>query len=127
MKQKLFLILLGSFSLLGCDSGVLWEDPPYEVHWIDTYSNRTLAYNLGEGSSIGRVEAEVIAVGSNKFYVVAKQRNSSQKTINYFYIDKKKDNNYLNWNETTQGPFNEKEFSELSRKLKLPSFSKVFN
>lgn len=68
-----------------------------------------------------------LKIGSNEFYVVAKQLNSNQKTINFFYIDKKKDSKYLNWNEITQGPFSEKEFTELTRKLKLPSLSEEFN
>lgn len=65
--------------LSACDSGVKWKDAPYEVVWIDTNENRTLNYNLGEGDSVGRVEAEVVAVGSDNKYVVAEQLNPATK------------------------------------------------
>lgn len=124
--MKIISILLGTLVIVSCDSGVLWRDPPYEVHWIDTSNNRTLAYDLGDGGSIGRVDAEVIAVGSNESYIVAKQRSMEQNKTNYYYIERKEDNKYSNGYEITKGPFNEKEFSALSDKLNLPGFSREF-
>jgi hypothetical protein len=124
--MKINVILLCSLVIVGCDSGVLWRDPPYQVQWIDTSDNRTLSYDLGNGGSIGRVDAEVIAVGSNELYIVAKQRLTYQNTIKYYYIERSKDHKHQNGYEITQGPFNEKEFSELSAKLNLPSFTREF-
>ncbi len=118
--------MLVSVLCASCDSGVLWKDKPYEVSWIDVGSNRALVYSLGNGSSIGRVEAEVIAVGSNTFYVVAKQRKKSTNAISYFYIERKIDNKYNNWDEITKGPYSKKEYDEKRYKLSLPEFTVVF-
>jgi hypothetical protein len=105
---------------------VEWKDSPYEVIWIDTVDNRTLNHEISENASIGRVEAEVVAVGSNVKYVVAKQKPIGGGSISYFYIDRAKDDKYLNWDEITQGPFTEVRFQELKTELGLPDFSKEF-
>lgn len=124
MKRVLFIIF--TTFLCSCDSGVEWKDSPYEVIWIDTGDNRTLNYEISENASIGRVEAEVIAVGSNEKYVVAKQKPIGGGSISYFYIDRAKDDKYLNWDEITQGPFSEARFLQLKAELGLPEFSKEF-
>lgn len=123
--KPLIVILL--FCLAACDSGALWEDDAYEVHWVDVKSNITLNRKIDDGVNIGRVDAKIIAVGSNKIYVVAKQLNSKTGEVSYFYIEKEKDNNYLNQEEITQGPFSESKYMELKAKLNLPEFSKIFN
>ncbi len=120
------LILFLAALLAACDYGVEWRDKPYEIIWIDVSDNRTLNYDLGEGSSIGRVEPEVIAVGSNEKYIVAKQRVKGSNNISYFYIERNKDDRYLNGNEITQGPFAESRFNEIKLELNLPDFSKEF-
>ncbi len=124
MKHAL-LIIITSY-LCSCDSGVEWKDSPYEVIWIDTGGNRTLNHKISENTSIGRVEAEVIAVGSNEKYVVVKQKPIDGSPISYFYIDREKDDKYLNWDEITQGPFSEARFLRLKAELGLPVFSKEF-
>jgi hypothetical protein len=68
----------------------------------------------------------VIAVGSDAIYLVAKRRDKSNQ-IWFYYIEKSKDDKYLNSREITKGPFNEQEFSEISKELGLPPFEKVFN
>lgn len=123
---KILCMLFVLTLLCGCDSGVQWREGRYEVLWIDTGENRILALSLGNGDSIGRVESEVIAVGSNKKYVVAKQRSVGTNTVAFFYIDKSKDSSYLNQNEITQGPFSEPQFNQLSKELGLPGFTKQF-
>ena len=123
--NRIFLLLLSVF-LYSCDSGVKWRDSPYEVIWIDTGNNRTLNYEISEIASIGRVEAEVIAVGSNDKYVVAKQKPIGGGPISYFYIERAKDDEYLNANEITQGPFSETRFLQLKTELNLPEFSREF-
>ena len=109
-----------------CDSGVKWRDRPYEVIWVDTGNNRTLNYEISENASIGRVETVVIAVGSNDKYVVAKQKPIGGGSISYFYIERAKDDKYLNPNEITQGPFSETRFLRLKTELGLPEFSREF-
>lgn len=122
--KRVLLIIFTAF-LCSCDSGVEWKDSPYEVIWIDTGDNRALNHEISENASIGRVEAEVIAVGSNDKYVVAKQKPIGG-SISYFYIERAKDDKYLNWNEITQGPFSEFRFLQLKTELGLPEFSKEF-
>ena len=112
--------------LLGCDYAVLWEDSPYEVHWIDIKDNRSLAYSLGDGASIGRVDELIIAVGSNKKYIVAKQRELSTNNIFFYYIERERDKSSYNASDITQGPFSEGEFLEKKKHLNLPEFSKKF-
>lgn len=103
-----------------------WRDSPYRVIWIDTGDNRTLNHEISVNTSIGRVEAEVIAVGSNEKYVVAKQKPIGGGSISYFYIERSKDEKYLNGAEITQGPFSEERFIQLKKELGLPDFSKEF-
>lgn len=124
MKRALLIIL--SALLCSCDSGVEWRDRPYEVIWIDTGDNRTLSHEISENASIGRVEAEVIAVGSSDKYVVAKQKPIGGGSVAYFYIDREKDDKYLNADEITEGPFSEARFIQLKTELGLPEFSKEF-
>ncbi|HWV16072.1 MAG TPA: hypothetical protein VN030_11645 [Cellvibrio sp.] len=124
MAESLVMVLL--FCLAACDSRVLWEDDLYEVHWIDIKSNITLNRKVVDGVTIGRVDAKIISVGSNNFYVVAKKVDPKTGEISYFYVDKEKDNNYLNQEEITQGPFSESKYMELKSELNLPELSKVF-
>lgn len=124
--NRIILLLLSVF-LYACDSGVLWSDDPYEVHWVDTSNNVTLARRINGGpDTIGRVEAEVIAVGSNDKFVVAKQKEVGSESISYFYLEKSKDSTYLNLEEITQGPFSETRYLELKSELGLPDFSEEF-
>ena len=120
------LLFLSVTILSGCDYGVEWKDKEYEVHWIDTGNNRTLARKIDENSSIGRVEPEVIAVGSNDEYVVAKQRPVGGGDVYYFVVDKRKDSPYLNANQITQGPLSKSTFDALKKQKRLPDFSVTF-
>jgi len=47
--MRLFFII-ACLLLSACDSNVLWEDNPYEVHWIDTDDNITLAIPVDNNS-----------------------------------------------------------------------------
>lgn len=114
------------FSLVSCDSSVLWSDDSYEVFWIDAESNIALHRKIESGTSIGRVDAKVVAVGSNKEFVVAKREDLQTGLVSYFYIEKSKDSNYLNQEEITQGPFTESSYAELKEQLNLPDFDRSF-
>jgi hypothetical protein len=124
MKRAIVLAIL--LVLSSCDYGEKWRDSPYEVIWIDTENNRSLYYDLGDNASIGRVEAEVIAVGSNEKYIVAKQKSVSSDLIAYYFIERKKDSKYYNGSEITQGPFTESNFLKIKSELGLPEFTKEF-
>ena len=120
------LVLCSLFFIVSCDSKIMWKDDFYEVHWIDSKNNVTLSRKVGDGITIGRVDAKILAVGSNQTYVVAKKIDLHTKEISYFYIEKKKDNNFLNQEEITQGPFSENRYLDLKIKLQLPEFSVSF-
>ena len=124
MKRASLIII--TIFLFSCDSGVEWRDRPYQVVRIDTSDNRTLNHEISESASIGRVATEVIAVGSNEKWVVAKQKSNNGGVISYFYIERAKDNKFLNSDEITNGPFSEVEFIQLKSELGLPEFSKEF-
>lgn len=113
-------------SITACDSGVDWQDKPYQVMWIDHSSNRTLNCSVGDGGSVRRVSEEVIAVGSNESYIVAKQKDPTDSTISYFYVERTKDSKYKNMDQITKGPLTEQEFDKLKSDLGFPEFSKEF-
>jgi hypothetical protein len=113
-------------ALCGCDYGVEWKDKEYEVHWINTSTNRSLVRKIDEGASIGRVQPKVIAIGSNEEYIVAKQKPIGGGAVSYFIVEKKKDNVFLNADEITQGPLSEPEFKALKAQNRLPEFSTNF-
>jgi hypothetical protein len=124
LKKALLFCLF--FVLVACDSGTQWRDEKYAVIWIDTPA-LSLNLDIGEGASIERVAADVVAVGSNQFYVVAKQRSSKTKAFSYFYIEKNKDDSSKNADEITKGPYSEQEFIALSKQFGLPKLTKQFN
>jgi len=121
MRRINTLILVALLS--GCDYGVQWRDKPYAVQWIDTQENRALVWDMG-GSSIGRVPAKVIAVGSNSKYVVAKRVSGGE--LSYYYLVRAKDSKYSGRSDAREGPFFETEYQTLKRQLGLPEFSKEF-
>jgi len=116
----IFTFLMGLLSNCVFDSGTKWKDPPYSVSWIDVSEDLELVYDLGNDSSIGRVDSIIKKVGSDANYVVA-QRNSE-----YYYIEKKKDHPYLNGADIAKGPFSAEEFLKIKEDLKLPEFTKSF-
>lgn len=126
IMRVLALIFLSASALCGCDSGVEWRDREYEVGWIDTSENRSLYRSLEGGAGIGRVAAEVVAVGSNDKYVIAKRKSLGNGTFSYYIVDRKKDQPLLNGSEITEGPFSSSEFDALKQARQLPEFSATF-
>jgi len=77
-----------------------------------------------EGTYHGRIEPEIVAVGSNdKFVVVA--RKIRESTV-YFYIEKAVDNIYLNSDEIIETGYSLEKFNELKKHHRLPEFSAYF-
>ena len=109
-----------------CGDKFAWEDGQYVV-WVNDSREYGLHITEDRKGLLGRVRANVIAVGSNNLYVVARQKDPKTKIISYFYVEKAKDTKYLNQDEITQGPFNKNEFIKLKKELGLPPFSKKFN
>lgn len=118
--QRRDFVLLSLFLSAGCDSGTLWRDPPYVVHWIDNPDKVALNYDIGGGGSVGRVGPTVVAVGSNAAFVVAKESSGG-----YYYIEKSRDGKYLQ-SEAVVGPLTEEEFLDAQKRLRLPSLTQSF-
>lgn len=131
MRQALRLgsCIIGSILLCSCglfDSDVMWRGGPYVFMWIDTVDNSTVSYELDEGTSIGRIDATVYAVGWDGRYLVAKQHPSGNKSItNFFYIDSRRDAKYAEPSEVVVGPMTAAEFQAKAVELDLPGFSKT--
>lgn len=121
--MKVMYLIFTVLLLVGCDSEVLWEDKPYQILWIDITTNRTLNYDLGDGASITRIQAEISAVGSNDHYIVAKQKKPDTDAVAYYYIEKASDDKFANG---ASGPYSEVQFLELKKKFDLPGFTKTF-
>jgi hypothetical protein len=96
-------ILLTALCVSGCDSGIEWKDSSNEVVWIDNGENRSHYFNLEGGGAISRVDPKVIAVGSNKQFVVVKQLNYENGLNYYYYIAKPEDHPTYNGNKLAKG------------------------
>lgn len=120
---SVLLIIACGFS----DSKELWRDGPYIVIWIDNPNNITLNYDVGNGGSVQRVGSRVVSVGSNERYVVVKQiTKSAFETVNYYVIERKKDNKFSDISKAVIGPLLAKEYEKEKSLKMLPNFSKEF-
>ena len=83
--RKPFVFFIIPLFLTGClfDDGVLWKDEQYHVAWIDTGDSKTLYFSLENNAGIGKLGPEVIAVGSDEFYVVAQRKITINRTDYY--------------------------------------------
>ena len=64
MTKKLILFI--SLFVLGCSP--LWEEPPYQVYFID--NSKKLGYSLGEGAFIGRIDEPKMIASNDKYISV---------------------------------------------------------
>jgi hypothetical protein len=115
---KLFIILLITL-LFGCNvdlSPNYKVSDNYYVGVIDIPEDRSLYYDLGDGSGVGRVNGGVISVGWNEFHIIVEQRKDNKKL--FYILEIKKDSKYAEPSESVSGPFNEGEFKEMRIKTK---------
>ena len=128
MERSIWIIAGLCLLLAGCglfDSGVVWRGGPYILSWIDLPDEVTLSYDIGKGTSVGRIEARVFAVGWDGRYLVAKQHPAGdRKVTNFYIIDAQKDGPYVDEKKVVIGPLSEAEFKKKEVKLSLPEFSK---
>lgn len=116
--------MISMMLLASCDSKPFWRDPPYQVNWMDGWIYLGIEMDgVEDGPTHERVGDRIVAVGSDSRYVVAKQLNQKTNMYYFYYIEKEKDNIYLNAEEITQGPFSESEYFALKEELALPEFS----
>lgn len=110
------------------DSGIEWRGGPYILLWIDDHKEVVLNYDIGQGSSVERIESRVIAVGWNGRYLVAKQHpKSAPSNTNFFILDSQADQPYADISKVVVGPMSEEEFHHKRVELSLPEFSKVLD
>ncbi|MBF7074581.1 hypothetical protein ISG33_14340 [Glaciecola sp. MH2013] len=111
--MRSILAIVFSMLILSCSKS--WKEEPYEVIWID--GNDSLAYSVGNGAYIGRVDfPERIASNDSFISVYA----CEEETCTYYYIDKLNDHKYADHDEFVYGPFFKYEFVSLKGKLGLP-------
>ena len=127
--NKLFTILI-TILLVGCNvdlSSNYKVSDNYYVGIIDIPENRSLYYDMGDGSGIGRVGAEVKAVGWNKSHIIVEQQKDNK--VLFYILEIKKDHKYANPSESVSGPFTKSAFDEAKEALNVDPnlrFSKRF-
>jgi hypothetical protein len=131
--------LMGSFravyalgvalQLVGCDIDRQKIDGPYRLEAIDTETQSQVSFDLGDGSSIGRVPETVFAVGWDTKYIVAArhphefaEEQVDKSKTEYFYVIRATDGPYVDPSVTVRGPFNPAAFQVERRRLNLPPF-----
>jgi len=128
MKPALSVAALITCALLyGC--GFVHDETlvgPYRLNAVDTSSQMSVAYDLGNGSAIGRISETVFAVGWDSRYIVAKQHpNNNRAVTNFYYLEIAKDSAYADPSASVTGPLTAQEFAAKQAELKLPSFSRT--
>jgi len=107
--------------VISCDSRELWRDGIYIVSWVDTEDNTALGFDLGDGNSIGRVGKNLLSVGSNPIYIIAKQ--SVDGKVAYYIINRAKDKPEAILSNVRLGPYTKEEFDVKRKELELPEFT----
>lgn len=101
---------------------------PYRLNAVDTLSQMSVVYDLGNGTSIGRIPETVFSVGWDSRYIVAKQHpNNNRAVTNFYYLEIAKDSSYADPNASVIGPLSAQEFAARQTQLKLPAFSRTIN
>jgi hypothetical protein len=128
--KKLFIILLITL-LFGCNVDLSKNykvSDNYYVGIIDIPEDRSLYYDLGDGSGVGRVNGGVTAVGWDNYHIIIEQHKDNK--ILFYILEINKDNKCADPSESVSGPFNETEFNETRIKLNVDpklGFSKRFS
>ena len=99
---------------------------PYRLIAVDIDEQMDVSYDLGNGSTVGRIGETVFAYGFDQRYIVAKQHPSNDRRItNYFYLEMAKDSEYADPPASVTGPLSLQDFESASQQLNLPKFSRV--
>lgn len=123
MKRIFGIILLLVFFLMMWSDSTLWEDEKYAVYIIDGQARLGIKVD-DEDIYIGRLEPEVVAVGSNDKFVVAQRR--FRGGLLYFFIEKAIDHAYLNADEIIEVGYSKEDFEVLKKQYNFPEFSAYF-
>lgn len=99
---------------------------PYRLNAVDIMTDMSVSYDLGNGSTVGRIPSTVFAAGFDSRYIVAKQHPNDDRTItNFYYLEIAKDSMYADPSASVTGPLTEKQFAAKQSELNLPAFSRV--
>lgn len=102
------MILVGIFIFfLRCNyfDNVYWKDGVYVIKDNPVISNCKSLYNIDHG----RVDF-VTKIGANENFIIIE---SKDQILEYWIINKTKDNQLKNPNEKVEGPFDSKEFIKI--------------
>jgi len=114
-------LLSGCFAFSAYDKPI---DGPYRLVAVDTMDQMSVAYDLGDGASIGRISATVFAVGWSKDFIVAKRHPAGNRTVTeYYYLTRSADSKYADPSVSVTGPLTEAAFSARKSALGLPGFT----
>ncbi len=122
-KQSIILVL-ALFGLLASCIDLYSKrhviDGPYFVESDPGADFKTLYFDLGEGNAIGRVE-NVKRVGHTDKYIIAETQDG------YHFIDRMKDNKFLNGNEIIGNAQTHDYFLNWLDSLKIENFKFDYN
>src|SRR5690242_16113698 len=90
-------------------------DGPYFVETDPGANYQTLYYDLGDGTAIGRVK-DVKRVGHIGKFIIAETKEG------YYFIERQKDNKFLNGNEIIGSPRTHDYFLKWLDSLKIKKF-----
>lgn len=106
---------------------------PYILIAVDTDEQLCVAYDHGDGCSIGRIGPVVTDAGWNREYIVAAVRppGKPQTTPSYYYLEIKRDSKWpghigRNQYQAVTGPLSQAEYDLAKKKFNLPDFSRSF-
>lgn len=108
-----FLILSSCFDVVSWN---YWEEGNYYItDNPGTASCKSLYIEVGGGGGHGRIDY-VDAIGSNDKYIIVK---STLPQLEYWILNKEKDDPLLNSNEIVEGPFTQSEFNSRKKALNI--------
>lgn len=130
VNALLVSLLVASLTSCGQDMSVFKIDTIYSVVTTDTKADTCLAYNLGNGSHIGRVDGQVVAVGWDAQFIIIKQHHKGNpKDVKFFILDKSKDSMTAEPGDSVLGPLDSTSFVAERVRLRVPAlldFTKHF-
>lgn len=106
-------------------------DSTYAVVTTDIRADTALCYKLGNGSCIGRVDGQVVAVGWDANYIIVERHpGGNPSAVEYYILVRRNDGPYAEPEESVVGPFDKSAFAEARSKTGVPTsltFSKRFD
>jgi hypothetical protein len=101
---------------------------PYILIAVDSDEQLVVAYDRGDGFSIGRIGPVVTDAGWNSAYIVAAVRppGKRQTASSYYYLEIQRDSEWGDQFQAVTGPLSQAEFDLAKRRLDLPEFSRSF-